>query len=626
MAKALIPLQGKVVFANNGEHIGGGFKGYEDLLIGGEATGDESGALVEWDGKDSFTLIERKQFTDVTGPGGIYGAIDNQSPLWTMGWDKRSVILKVLDRQQWKTYRIPKGSHTFDPRHGWYTEWPRIREVDSSKFLMVMHGSMFEFPQNFKHDQTAGIKPIATHLRYIPDFTYWNGHLVLAADDASSMQNPLVGQPQSNLWFGSREQLHFFGPTLGWGGIWVEDSVQAGQLSEPLLISTYTEKSLFLSNHGESTVNLTLELDEFGDDTWTSWQNMLIPAGETFVEIIPSNLKAEWLRITPKKDGVISAYLHYYSQARISDRGKEKLAGIASADEQPLSTGIVRPAGHNRSLQYLDQNGKYWEIHLNEDQQDLDFVPGDPKQFSAFKDIGSIPIEAVFKLDSASVIWTHEDGKQYRLPKTSKSYDRAFEEGWPRAIREAVSERYLANIHGIFYEIPRSEGAGNHVPDIQKIKAVSTHKRRILDFCTWRGLMVLSGISPKSVEDGQVFKGSEGQALWFGMIDDLWQFGKAVGKGGPWYDSDVAANQWSDPYLMTGFDQKTLRIKHSSTSPIMVDIGINYYHNDDFFEYTSLKIPVGEEITYKFPDGFHAHWVKLRTDKDTKITAIFTYE
>jgi hypothetical protein len=30
-----------------------------------------------------------------------------------------------------------------------------------------------------------GIEPIASHIRYIPDFCYWNGKVVLATDEAS---------------------------------------------------------------------------------------------------------------------------------------------------------------------------------------------------------------------------------------------------------------------------------------------------------------------------------------------------------------------------------------------------------------------------------------------------------
>ena len=86
--------QHRVVIANNGERDGS--SGLGDLLVGGPPVGEEAGVLAEWDGT-TWRIVERKQFLDVTGPGGIYGSPDDTSPLWAIGWDKRSVILKLLD-------------------------------------------------------------------------------------------------------------------------------------------------------------------------------------------------------------------------------------------------------------------------------------------------------------------------------------------------------------------------------------------------------------------------------------------------------------------------------------------------------------------------------------------------
>ena len=68
--------------------------------------------------------------------------------------------------------------------------------------------------QDFSSRKCGGIKPIASHIRYIPDFCYWNGKVVLATDEASIQGNPLVGQPQSNLWFGDFEELKSWGPEM----------------------------------------------------------------------------------------------------------------------------------------------------------------------------------------------------------------------------------------------------------------------------------------------------------------------------------------------------------------------------------------------------------------------------
>ncbi len=231
--------QGRLVIANNGElHVGD----YQDLLVGGEAThAEERGVLAEYDGAN-WKIIERRQYTEVTGPAGILGGTDGNDPIWTMGWDRRSVRLKVLDRGHWYTYLLPKAAYCNDASHGWYTEWPRIREITEGRWMMDMHGMFYDFPKTFSATRSAGIRPIGSHLRYVPDFCDWNGRLVLATDETSIQGNQLAGQPQSNLWFGSYDELKTWGPANGYGGPWIEDEVTANTPSDPFLISGFNHR------------------------------------------------------------------------------------------------------------------------------------------------------------------------------------------------------------------------------------------------------------------------------------------------------------------------------------------------------------------------------------------------
>ena len=88
--------------------------------------------------------------------------------------------------------------------------------------------------------------PVGSHLRYVPDFCDWNGRLVLASDETSIQGNPLAGQPQSNLWFGSYEELKRWGPASGYGGPWVDDHVQQDQWSDTFLVAGFQNRTLHL--------------------------------------------------------------------------------------------------------------------------------------------------------------------------------------------------------------------------------------------------------------------------------------------------------------------------------------------------------------------------------------------
>ena len=145
--------QGRMVYSNNGEHG-------NDALQRPEIP---SGALAEWNGQaDNWTIVRRNQFTEVTGPAGITGEAKPDDPIWSIGWDHRSLILMCLDGGQWSSYRLPKASHSYDGAHGWNTEWPRIRDIGERDLLMTMHGMFWKFPRDFRSNNSAGIRPRST--------------------------------------------------------------------------------------------------------------------------------------------------------------------------------------------------------------------------------------------------------------------------------------------------------------------------------------------------------------------------------------------------------------------------------------------------------------------------------
>ncbi len=605
--------QGRLVIANNGEHQV--FDIDEKLLKAGGApqNEDEMGALASWDG-ETWEIVERKQFTDVTGPGGIYGAQSEDEPIWSIGWDKRSVILKLLDEGAWYTYRLPKSTHTYDHWGGWYTEWPRIRAIGKKQMLMDMHGMFYDFPKDFTHDNTAGITPLANHLRYVPDFCEWNGRLVIATDETSILQNPYAGRSQSNLWFGQVEDMDAWGPQNGWGGSWVNDEVAAEEPSAPFLINGFAHKMLHIAHNADTEVQFTLEIDKKGNNTWKPFTTMKVPANGYQYYIFPENFSAQWVRLTPNQDCTASAYFHYQADGHDPAAAQAMFAGLAGIHEEgEINAGLVRPAGHNKNLQFLPLSGEETGVYFEVDER-LNFFQ--PTESRAAEVQETCNLKKEFEVDEASVIVRDETGT-YRLPKTSAKYEQPFSAGWPRGKREVESERYMFNAHGTFYEIPREAG-------LSAIRPVTTHKKQIVDFCTWRGLLVISGNSPQAQNDGHYFSSEDGHTgLWFGAIDDLWQLGKPVGEGGPWKDTAVKAATPSLPYLMTGYDQKKVALSTDKDATFTLEV--NFDHNG-WHTYQQIEVPAGETITHPFPEGFNAHWVRVVADTDCEATAWFVYE
>ena len=227
--------------------------------------------------------------------------------------------------------------------------------------------------------------------------------------------------------------------------------------------------------------------------------------------------------------------------------------------------------------------------------------------------------------DRASAIlevYTHADGRwtRYRLPKASHTFDHKWQTEWPR-IREIEHERLLLDHHGMYYELSPWAYGGR----IWGVRPISTHLWVLGDFCSWRGMLVM-GADNASPSTGHNVTTAEPQSgLWFGKTDDLWSYGKAAGWGGPWWEDEVAANEPSDPYLMTGFDQKVLHLQNHGSTEASVTVEVDPRGDGSFGAHHSLTVAPGALSSYVFPAGFSAHWLRLVSAQDAVVTGQLFY-
>ncbi len=285
---------GRVVVANNS---------YDERDFSGE---EAAGRLAEWDGQN-WTILERSPFIEVNGRGNFSGTI------FAMGWDKASALLKVFTDtdKQWRTYRLPKSSHTFD--HMWQTEWPRIREVDHERFLMDCHGMFYELSPWAYDNRIWGVRPISTHLWVMGDFCTYRGLLVLGSDNASphAGANHLAGEPQSGLWFGKTDDLWAFGKPSGWGGVWWEVDVKRDEPSDPYLMTGFDKKVLHLCHEAKRTISFKVEVDFLGNGSWKTYDIFSVEESGYIHHEFPSGFSAHWVRVIAADDCKATAYFTY---------------------------------------------------------------------------------------------------------------------------------------------------------------------------------------------------------------------------------------------------------------------------------------------------------------------------
>lgn len=619
--KGLYSGQGRIVYANNGE---GGWSVGGDFISGFNSP---AGLLAEISGHNftnDWRTLERRNFTEVTGPGGIYGNTRDTDPLWALGWDKRSVLLKLRDGGVWRTFRLPKGSYTHDSFQGWYTEWPRIREITEGRMLMHMHGLFYNFPKTFSAANTGGLSPICTYLKMPVDYCWWNGQLVIARDDASTTGgNIWAGQSHSAPWFGQLSDLETWGPPAGFGGPWKDDAVTANTPSEPFLARGFAQRVLHLKHGSASPVNFTLQHDATGAGAWANVTNLNVPANGYTWLLLPPTLDTTWVRLVPDQSAAnVTAYFQLANAPQSPTPGLFAAIADASATNA-VSEGILRPrSGDARTLQFaatlLDSTSAspaYYEIDGSLQLRRTTNAAAE----AALRTTYSLS-NAGFSVDAASVLYV-SGANRFRLPKSSAAYDAAFASGWPRGAREVVTERQMFQAHGTFYELPLSGSGG-----FRRIRPVTTHGKRISDFASWRGLFAIAGIVASAGTNTHVYRSDDGRAaLWFGNVDDLWRMGAPRGVGGPWKDTAVAAGTPSDPYLMLGYERKELALSHAGAQPVTFTVEVDFAADNTWSEYGRFTVAPGEVATHVFPAGYNAHWVRLKSDATTRATATFTY-
>ena len=613
--KGLYSGQGRVVYANNGDR--------DERVLTDPAT--PSGALGEWTKPgDDWQLVRRNQFTEVTGPGGLSGNEHPETdPVWSVGWDHRSLILMCLDAGKWHSYRLPKSSHSYDGAHGWNTEWPRIRDIGEDRLLMTMHGAFWKFPKTFSPASSAGIAPRSNYLKVIGDFARWGDRVVFGCDDSANKEFLNVrkakgklagpGESQSNLWFVQPEQLDKAGPVIGRGALWLDDAVKAGEVSEPYLFSGYRHRSLHLA--AAQGAGFTLEVDTEGNGQWQELSRQTLKnADHLWVDFL-ADQPGVWLRLKAQEDGSkVSAIFHYRNDDPRTTEAAAMFDGIAKPGDREVTGGVMLARGAGfRTLRYVTQTPECYDFGTAFDLNPVD----DAKGMDWTAKNAAIPT-GVLTHDEASILYVDDKGR-WRLPRGTAALDQAGPLGVERVCREVCTERDLFNAGGTFYELP-AENAGGFA----KLRPVTTHNRRIKDYASYRGLLVMSGLRKDARGEHIVRSSDDKTALWVGAVDDLWQFGKARGEGGPWKNTKVKAGAVSDPYLFTGYDKKHLTLITDTVTRITVEADIT--GTGKWVIYRSFDVSPGEDVEHDLPAAFGAYWLRCVSSADATVTAWLQYQ
>ena len=621
--------QGVMVYSNNGEASQLAMKQFDI----------ESGLLAEWDGKD-WKNVRRNQFVEVTGPGGIYGNANPETdPIWSTGWDHKSVLVSVRDGGKWTFFRLPKASHSYDGAHGFNTEWPRIRDIGTAEkpdYLMTMHGMFWRFPKTFTSKNTAGIRPRSAYLKVIGDYSRWQNMLVLGCDDSAqkeflnkrrakgNIEGP--GQSNSNLWFTSINTPDLLGPNTAQGAVWLNEKIAANTASEPFLFAGWKKRMAWINNAGSEDVTFSFEVDANGTNNWKPLRSVSVKAGQSASITFVATEVGEWIRVKTNKATTATINFNYTDDSRYIAAMDKMFTGLTPANSTSYKGGLLYGLGNNRhKLGILAEdfsNGKFTETGYYELDSALNLVRKDDSETAKFiREKFAVPSN-ILTIDKASVLITDDAGRRWRLPKGNDALTSKTNSASLRICREVATERDLMNAHGTFYELPAENADG-----YAKIRPVASHTLAIHDYASYRGLLIMTGLNNQTAAGEHIITSTDGKAkVWAGTIDDLWKLGKPIGQGGPWKDTQVTANTASDPYLIGFYDKKSLKISHKSNQPVTFRIEVEPIGHGPWMLYKEVTVKPNETFEHTFSDSFQARWIRFSTDKDCQATTWLTYK
>src|SRR5690606_37272179 len=105
----------------------------------------------------------------------------------------------------------------------------------------------------------------------------------------------------------------------------------------------------------DADVTFTLQIDADGSGAWKELKQVQVGPRSYVYELLPNDMKAEWLRVVADHDCHASAYFQLRSANKHDAADAELFAGLATPDDSgrvAWAAGLLRPAAHNRDLLY----------------------------------------------------------------------------------------------------------------------------------------------------------------------------------------------------------------------------------------------------------------------------------
>ena len=252
-------------------------------------------------------------------------------------------------------------------------------------------------------------------------------------------------------------------------------------------------------------------------------KSVTVNVGKSVSVPFASTEKGEWIRVKTDKNTLATVSFNYTTADPRSTSSDPIYQGLTTVKQNTTIGGLLYGLGDNRRalgvLANVTVDGKTSETGYYEMGDKLELVrKEDTKTTDFIRSKFAIP-QQVVSIEEGSVLIVDDLNRRWRLPLGNETYKELTNQGVLRVCREVATERDMFSCMGTFYELPAENADG-----YAKIRPISTHNYRINDYASYRGMLVLTGVTPEEgKENPHIIVSDDGKAaVWVGVIDDLW--------------------------------------------------------------------------------------------------------
>jgi hypothetical protein len=221
----------------------------------------------------------------------------------------------------------------------------------------------------------------------------------------------------------------------------------------------------------------------------------------------------------------------------------------------------------------------------------------------------------------------------FRLPKASHTYDGAhgWNTEWPR-IRDIGSELdpdYLMTMHGMFWKFPGGF-TGQHTAGI---RPRSAYLKVIGDFTRWGEQLVFGCddsaerefLNKRKVKGDIEGPGQSNSNIWFTSLEKPDQLGPATASGAVWLEEEVKAGHHCEPFLFTGWPMRSVWVLNHGAHNLELDFEVDQKGDGEWAYLKKKSVPANSSIRVDFTEEETGEWIRLKSDKDARLTVQFAY-